>query len=108
MAPHIAAMAANIAADLDVAPALVNIKAKTAEGLGYLGSKEGIAADAVVLLVRGGGGAYRQMPDALRNPNHHPYNRQSLPPGLQLLTRRPPAHSVSTPTARLEDHSATV
>src|SRR3546814_1613149 len=57
MAPHIAAMAANIAVDLDVAPAMVNIKAKTAEGLGYLGRKEGIAADAVVLLVRGSGGA---------------------------------------------------
>jgi len=52
MAPHIPAMTVNIAADLRLTPAMVNIKAKTAEGLGYLGRKEGIAADAVVLLAR--------------------------------------------------------
>lgn len=52
MAPHIPAMAANIAADLGVEAGRVNIKAKTGEGLGFVGRKEGIAADAVVLLVR--------------------------------------------------------
>lgn len=52
MAPHLASMAANIAADLDVAPAQVNIKAKTNEKLGYLGREEGIAAEAVALLYR--------------------------------------------------------
>lgn len=52
MAPHIPAMVANIAADLGVDAGQVNIKAKTSEGLGFLGRKEGIAADAVVLLVR--------------------------------------------------------
>ena len=53
MAPHIAAMVANIAADLGVEAGQVNIKAKTGEGLGFVGRKEGIAADAVVLLLRG-------------------------------------------------------
>ncbi|HUH40987.1 MAG TPA: 2-C-methyl-D-erythritol 2,4-cyclodiphosphate synthase [Castellaniella sp.] len=48
--PHSAAMAANIAQDLGLAVTEVNIKAKTNEGLGYLGRREGIAASAVVLL----------------------------------------------------------
>jgi 2-C-methyl-D-erythritol 2,4-cyclodiphosphate synthase len=48
--PHAGAMAANIASDLGVALTEVNIKAKTNEGLGHLGRKEGIAANAVVLL----------------------------------------------------------
>lgn len=48
--PHSVAMAANIASDLGVALTDVNIKAKTNEGLGHLGRKEGIAANAVVLL----------------------------------------------------------
>lgn len=52
MAPHIVQMAANVAADLDVGAAQVNIKAKTNEKLGYLGREEGIAAEAVALLYR--------------------------------------------------------
>lgn len=52
MAPHIASMAAHIASDLDVAASQVSVKAKTNERLGYLGREEGIAAEAVVLLVR--------------------------------------------------------
>jgi 2-C-methyl-D-erythritol 2,4-cyclodiphosphate synthase len=50
MAPHIARMIANIAADLGVAPAAINIKASTTEGLGFIGRVEGIAAQAVALL----------------------------------------------------------
>lgn len=50
MGPHVAAMAVNIAEDLAIKPQDVNIKAKTNEGLGYLGRKEGIAATVVVLL----------------------------------------------------------
>ena len=50
--PHAAAMVANIAADLGVDAACVNVKAKTNEGLGYLGRKEGIAVTAAALLYR--------------------------------------------------------
>jgi len=49
--PYAAAMAANVATDLGIAADRVNIKAKTNEGLGYLGRKEGIAASVVTLLV---------------------------------------------------------
>ncbi len=51
MAPHIPAMRANIAADLGVAENCVNIKAKTAEKLGFVGRGEGIVAEAVALIV---------------------------------------------------------
>jgi 2-C-methyl-D-erythritol 2,4-cyclodiphosphate synthase len=50
MAPHVPRMIENIAADLGVAPAAVNIKATTTEALGFVGRAEGIAAQAVVLL----------------------------------------------------------
>ena len=50
--PHAAQMASNIAADLGIAAQDINIKAKTNEGLGYLGRKEGIAATVVALLAR--------------------------------------------------------
>jgi len=50
MAPHIAAMRANLASDLGVAPDAVNVKAKTTEQLGFVGRGEGIAAEAVALL----------------------------------------------------------
>jgi 2-C-methyl-D-erythritol 2,4-cyclodiphosphate synthase len=50
MAPHIAAMVANLAADLAVSPGRVNVKAKTAERLGAIGRGEGIAAQAIALL----------------------------------------------------------
>jgi len=56
MAPHIALMQANIAEDLGVAPDAVNIKATTTEKLGFTGRGEGIAAEAVCLLARRGGG----------------------------------------------------
>lgn len=50
--PHAPQMVANLAQDLDVPADRINIKAKTNEGLGHLGRKEGIAANAVVLLAR--------------------------------------------------------
>ena len=50
MAPHIALMVKNIAADLGIAPGHMNVKAKTTERLGFTGRGEGIAAEAVVLL----------------------------------------------------------
>lgn len=51
MAPHIAAMIANIAADLDLAPGRVNVKAKTYEKLGPVGQGDSIEAQAVCLLL---------------------------------------------------------
>jgi 2-C-methyl-D-erythritol 2,4-cyclodiphosphate synthase len=50
MAPHISLMVTNIAADLQVAEGCVNVKAKTAERLGFVGRSEGISAEAVVLI----------------------------------------------------------
>lgn len=50
MAPHIPLMVANIADDLQVPKTCVNVKAKTAEGLGLVGREEGISADAIALI----------------------------------------------------------
>ena len=50
MAPHIPAMVAHIAADLGVPEQVINVKAKTTEGLGFTGRREGIAAEVVVLI----------------------------------------------------------
>ena len=50
MAPHITAMCANIADDLDVAMDCINVKATTTEKLGFEGRKEGIAVQAIVLI----------------------------------------------------------
>ena len=51
IAPHREAIVANIAADLGIARDRVNVKATTAEGLGAIGRGEGLAAQAVVLLL---------------------------------------------------------
>ena len=50
MAPHMARMIGNIAEDLGIKPAAINIKATTTETLGFIGRVEGIAAQAVALL----------------------------------------------------------
>ena len=50
--PHIDAMRANIAEDLGIDMACVNVKGKTNEKLGYLGRMEAIEAQAAVLLAR--------------------------------------------------------
>lgn len=50
--PHAPAMVANIAQDLGIDEAQVNIKGKTTEKLGFTGRGEGIAAQAAALLIR--------------------------------------------------------
>jgi 2-C-methyl-D-erythritol 2,4-cyclodiphosphate synthase len=52
VAPHVVTMCANIAADLEIAANCVNVKGKTTERLGFEGRSEGIAAEAVALLIR--------------------------------------------------------
>jgi 2-C-methyl-D-erythritol 2,4-cyclodiphosphate synthase len=50
LAPHREAIRGSLAAALGVAPARVNVKASTGEGIGFVGRGEGVAALAVVSL----------------------------------------------------------
>ena len=50
LAPHIEAMRANIALDLETDASNCNVKATTTEKLGFAGREEGIAVHAVALL----------------------------------------------------------
>lgn len=52
MAPYIPAMVVSIAGDLDIPADCVNVKAKTAERLGFVGREEGISCEAVALVER--------------------------------------------------------
>ncbi len=51
MAPHIRAMAENMAAALDIDSGKISVKAKTNEKMGFTGREEGIETRAVCLLV---------------------------------------------------------
>jgi 2-C-methyl-D-erythritol 2,4-cyclodiphosphate synthase len=52
LAPHRDEMRRRLAAALDTAPELVAVRATTTDGLGFAGRREGLAAQAVALLVR--------------------------------------------------------
>lgn len=56
IAPHGKAMRENIAACCGIGAESVSVKATTLEGLGFLGRKEGIAAQAAVTILKGGKG----------------------------------------------------
>lgn len=51
---HREAMRVNIAADLGIDVSCANIKATTSEGLGFVGRREGLAAQAIALLMQEG------------------------------------------------------
>jgi 2-C-methyl-D-erythritol 2,4-cyclodiphosphate synthase len=48
--PHLAPMAASLAARLALPTGAINVKAKTNEGMGFIGRGEGLAVMAVALL----------------------------------------------------------
>jgi 2-C-methyl-D-erythritol 2,4-cyclodiphosphate synthase len=50
MAPHIPRMIAAIAEDLGIPEDRINVKAKTAEKLGFVGREEGMSAEAAALI----------------------------------------------------------
>lgn len=52
MAPHIEKMRNNIAKALNTGINNINVKATTEEGLGFTGTKQGIAAQSICLLVK--------------------------------------------------------
>lgn len=52
MAPHIPRMVEAVAEDLGIPTDRVNVKAKTAEKLGFVGREEGISTDAIALIER--------------------------------------------------------
>jgi 2-C-methyl-D-erythritol 2,4-cyclodiphosphate synthase len=52
LGPHFAAMAEKLALALDVSPEVIGLKAKTNEGMGWIGRGEGVATLAVATLER--------------------------------------------------------
>jgi 2-C-methyl-D-erythritol 2,4-cyclodiphosphate synthase len=50
LAPHVAAMRERLAGALDVSTQLISVKAKTNDGLGWIGRGEGVAALAVAVI----------------------------------------------------------
>jgi 2-C-methyl-D-erythritol 2,4-cyclodiphosphate synthase len=50
LGPHLSAMAAALAARLGLADGAVHVKAKTNEGMGFIGRGEGLAVIAVATL----------------------------------------------------------
>jgi 2-C-methyl-D-erythritol 4-phosphate cytidylyltransferase/2-C-methyl-D-erythritol 2,4-cyclodiphosphate synthase len=52
LAPYVAQMMSNIARTLEIAETAVNIKAKTNEGMGFVGRNEGVAVFAVATIIK--------------------------------------------------------
>ena len=50
LGPHLGAMAASLAGRLGVPPGAIGVKAKTNEGMGFIGRGEGLAVIAVAML----------------------------------------------------------
>jgi 2-C-methyl-D-erythritol 2,4-cyclodiphosphate synthase len=50
LGPHVGGMGAALSARLGLAPGAVNVKAKTNEGMGFIGRGEGLAVIAVATL----------------------------------------------------------
>lgn len=65
MSPYIERMKENIADTVGLNPSCVNVKATTTEGMGFEGRKEGIGAQAVVLLSGRQHGALEEKGDAM-------------------------------------------
>lgn len=53
LAPYLCSMAERMAAAIGISADFVSVKAKTEEGMGFTGNKEGIASQAVCLIERG-------------------------------------------------------
>jgi 2-C-methyl-D-erythritol 2,4-cyclodiphosphate synthase len=50
LGPHLSAMASTLAARLGLSPGAINVKAKSNEGMGFIGRGEGVAVIAIALL----------------------------------------------------------
>ncbi len=52
LSPHIPSIIERLSAIMQVSPSIINVKAKTAEHLGFVGEEKGISTEAIVLLIK--------------------------------------------------------
>ncbi|MBN2746896.1 MAG: 2-C-methyl-D-erythritol 2,4-cyclodiphosphate synthase [Bacteroidales bacterium] len=55
LSPHIPFIIDNLSKIMEISPNQINVKAKTAEQLGFVGEEKGISTEAIVLLVKSDG-----------------------------------------------------